>query len=173
MPSSATARRVADAPEKLTELLNRPELLREQAYLAGAWSDADSGKSIAVTDPASGEEIGSVPNMGGPETERAILAAEEAYPAWRATLAKDRARILRRWGDLMMENQEDLALIMTFEQGKPIEESRGEIAYAASFFEWFGEEAKRAYGDTIPSHLQGSKLLVTREPVGVTAAITP
>ena len=173
MPSSATARREADATGKLRDSLKRPDLLREQAYLAGDWTDADSGKSIAVTDPASGEEVGTVPNMGGPETERAIVAAEAAYPAWRAMLAKDRARILRRWGDLMLEHQEDLALIMTVEQGKPIDESRGEIAYAASFLEWFGEEAKRAYGDTIPTHLQGSKLLVTREPVGVTAAITP
>ncbi len=173
MPSSATARRLTGASEHLAELLKRPDLLREQAFLGGTWSAADSGKALSVTDPASGEEIGRVPNMGGPETERAIAAAEQAYPAWRALLAQDRARILRRWGDLMLEHREDLALIMTFEQGKPIEESRGEIAYAASFLEWFGEEAKRAYGDTIPSHLQGSKLLVSREPVGVTAAITP
>ena len=173
MPSSATARREADAADNLRDILSRPDLLREQAFLAGDWADADSGKSIAVTDPASGEEIGTVPNMGGPETERAILAAEEAYPAWRGLLAQDRARILRRWADLMLEHREDLALIMTLEQGKPLDESRGEIAYAASFLEWFGEEAKRAYGDTIPSHLQGSKLLVSREPVGVTAAITP
>ena len=165
MPSSATARREADAADNLRDILSRPDLLREQAFLAGDWADADSGKSIAVTDPASGEEIGTVPNMGGPETERAILAAEEAYPAWRGLLAQDRARILRRWADLMLEHREDLALIMTLEQGKPLDESRGEIAYAASFLEWFGEEAKRAYGDTIPSHLQGSKLLVSREPV--------
>ncbi|RDD61837.1 NAD-dependent succinate-semialdehyde dehydrogenase [Ferruginivarius sediminum] len=153
--------------------LRDSSLWREQAYLAGDWADADGKGRLAVTNPADGRELGWVPNMGQAETERAIEAAASAYPAWRAMLAKDRGAILQRWGELMMENQEDLAVIMTLEQGKPVWESRGEIAYAASFLTWFAAEAERAYGDTIPTHLEGRKLFAQREPVGVTAAITP
>ncbi|EWY38041.1 succinate-semialdehyde dehdyrogenase [Skermanella stibiiresistens SB22] len=148
-------------------------LLRGQCYVDGQWIDADSGKTIDVTNPANGEKLGTVPAMGADETRRAIEAANKAYPAWRAKTAKERAKIMRAWFDLMMENQEDLARIMTAEQGKPLTESRGEIAYAASFIEWFGEEAKRVYGDTIPQHLAGRRIVVTKEPIGVCAAITP
>ena len=128
-----------------------PELLRTQAYVDGAWIDADSGETFPVVDPATGETIAEVPRLGAAETRRAIEAAARALPAWRGMLAKERARILRTFADLMMEHQEDLSVLMTLEQGKPLAESRAEIAYAASFFEWFAEEAKRVYGDTIPS----------------------
>ncbi|MDF2096710.1 succinate-semialdehyde dehydrogenase [Aquibaculum arenosum] len=151
----------------------RPALLREDAWLEGRWTGADGDGRIEVTNPADGSLLGTIPDMGTAETKRAIEAAAAAWPAWRAHLAKDRAAILRRWADLMAENREELARLMTLEQGKPIAESRGEIDYAASFLEWFGEEAKRMYGETIPSHLPGSKMIVTREPIGVTAAITP
>ncbi|WP_456115309.1 NADP-dependent succinate-semialdehyde dehydrogenase [Skermanella mucosa] len=153
--------------------LKDPGLLRGQCYIDGQWIDADSGKTIDVTNPADGRKLGTVPAMGTAETRRAIEAAGRAYPAWRAKTAKERSKILRAWFDLMMANQEDLARIMTAEQGKPIAESRGEVAYAASFIEWFAEEAKRVYGDTIPPHLAGRRLVVTKEPVGVCAAITP
>ena len=153
--------------------LKDADLLRGRCYVDGQWIDADSGKTIDVTNPADGSKLGTVPAAGEAETRRAIEAANRAYPAWRAKTAKERAKILRAWFDLMMANQEDLARIMTAEQGKPIAESRGEIAYAASFIEWFGEEAKRVYGDTIPAHLPGRRLVVTKEPVGVCAAITP
>ena len=153
--------------------LKDAELLRGRCYVDGQWIDADSGKTIDVTNPADGSKLGTVPAAGEAETRRAIEAANRAYPAWRAKTAKERAKILRTWFDLMMANQEDLARIMTAEQGKPIAESRGEIAYAASFIEWFGEEAKRVYGDTIPAHLPGRRIVVTKEPVGVCAAITP
>jgi succinate-semialdehyde dehydrogenase/glutarate-semialdehyde dehydrogenase len=153
--------------------LSNPGLLRQQCYVAGVWCDADDGTTIDVTNPATGAVIATVPKMGAKETERAIAAAEKGYPAWRATPAKTRAQILRRWFDLMMENQEDLAVLMTAEQGKPLAESRGEIAYAASFIEWFAEEGKRVYGDTIPAAFEDKRIIVTKEPVGVTAAITP
>src|SRR5204863_6392301 len=123
--------------------------------------------------PATGEQLGTVPRMGAAEAKRAIDAAERAWPAWRAKTAKERAAILRRWFDLMMANQEDLAQLMTAEQGKPLTESRGEVAYAASFLEWFGEEAKRIYGDTIPGHQPDKRIVVTKEPIGVVACITP
>lgn len=151
----------------------RLDLLREKAWLDGCWVDADEGRRIQVTDPADGRLIGSVPDMGARETLRAITAAEAAWPAWRKLLPQERARILRHWADLMIQNREELALLMTLEQGKPLAEARGEIDYAASFLEWFGEEAKRMYGETIPSHLPDSKLIVSRAPIGVTAAITP
>ena len=150
-----------------------PRLLRQQCYLGGAWSDADDAATLEVTNPATGEKLGTVPKMGAAETRRAIDAAAAAYPAWRALPAKGRAQILRRWFHLMMENQEDLAVLMTAEQGKPLAESKGEIAYAASFIEWFGEEGKRLYGDTIPSPFPDRRIVVVKEPVGVTAAITP
>ncbi len=134
---------------------------------------SDSGEMFAVDDPATGETLLEVPRMGAAETERAIAAAEEALPAWRGLLAKERARILRRWADLMQENEDQLATLLTTEQGKPLAESRAEIAYAASFLEWFGEEAKRVYGDTIPSYMQDRRVVVLKQPVGVTVGITP
>jgi succinate-semialdehyde dehydrogenase/glutarate-semialdehyde dehydrogenase len=153
--------------------LKDQSLFREQAYVDGVWGDADGGQTIAVTNPATGAVIGSVPRMGTAETRRAIEAADRALPAWRALTAKDRAIRLRRWFELMMENQEDLARLMTLEQGKPLVESRGEIAYAASFIEWFAEEGKRVYGDIIPGHQPDKRVLVLKQPIGVTAAITP
>jgi len=153
--------------------LNDPKLFRQQAYIDGTWADADSGQTLMVNNPATGAIIGSVPKMGATETRRAIEAADKALPAWRALTAKERANKLRKWFDLMMANQEDLARLMTLEQGKPLTESRGEIAYAASFLEWFGEEAKRVYGDMIPGHQVDKRLMVLKQPIGVTAAITP
>ena len=153
--------------------LNDSSLLRQQAYVNGHWCEADSGARTEIRNPATDEVIGSVPNMGRAETRRAIEAAQAAQPAWRALTAKERANRLRQWFNLIMANQEDLARIMTAEQGKPLAEARGEIAYAASFIEWFAEEAKRAYGDVIPAHAGDKRLLVQKEPVGVTAAITP
>jgi len=135
--------------------------------------EADGGDEFPVDDPATGETIRTLPRMGAAETERALRAAEDALPAWRGLLAKERARILRRWADLMMENEDALARLLTTEQGKPLAESRVEVAYAASFLEWFGEEAKRVYGDTIPTYMRDRRIVVTKEPVGVTAGITP
>ena len=154
-------------------MLKDAKLFRQQCYLDGAWCAADDGRSFPVTDPASGQVLGSVPLMGAAETRRAIEAARLAQPAWRARTAGARARILRRWFELMLEHQEDLALLMTREQGKPLAESRGEIAYAASFIEWFAEEGKRVYGDVIPAAQADKRIVVTREPIGVCAAITP
>jgi succinate-semialdehyde dehydrogenase/glutarate-semialdehyde dehydrogenase len=148
-------------------------LLHQKCYIDGAWTDADDGTTIAVTNPATGGPIGSVPRMGAAEARRAVLAASAAWPAWRARTAKERAAILRRWFDLVMANQEDLAILMTAEQGKPLVESRGEIAYAASFIEWFAEEGKRVYGDTIPAQAADKRIVVLKEPIGVVAAITP
>ena len=153
--------------------LKDPTLFREACYIDGKWLAADSNQTIDVTNPASGEVLGTIPKMGADETRRAIDAANAAYPAWRAKTAKERASILRKWFDLMMENQEDLARMMTAEQGKPFKESMGEIVYAASFIEWFAEEGKRVYGDTIPQHAPGKRIVVTKEPIGVCAAITP
>jgi succinate-semialdehyde dehydrogenase/glutarate-semialdehyde dehydrogenase len=149
------------------------KLFRQQCYIDGAWVDADRKQSIDVTNPADNAVIGTVPKLGAAETRRAIEAAERAFPAWRAKTAKERAVIMRRWFDLMMANQDDLAVLMTTEQGKPLAESKGEIAYAASFLEWFGEEAKRVYGDTIPPHQGDKRIVVIKEPVGVVACITP
>jgi succinate-semialdehyde dehydrogenase/glutarate-semialdehyde dehydrogenase len=156
-----------------TRALKDPSLFRQQAYLDGAWVDADGGATINVDNPATADILGTVPKMGAAETRRAIAAAEAALPAWRAKTAKERAQILRRWFELMMANQEDLAILMTAEQGKPLAESRGEIAYAASFIEWFGEEAKRVYGDVIPGHGADKRIVVLKQPIGVCAAITP
>jgi len=153
--------------------LGDAKLLRQQCYIDGQWADADSGKVIDVTNPATGEVIATVPNMGTDETRRAIEAAEAAMPAWRAKTAAERAKILRDWFNLMMANQEDLGRIMTAEQGKPLAEAKGEIAYAASFIEWFAEEGKRAYGDTIPAPQADKRIIVLKEPIGVCAAITP
>jgi len=148
-------------------------LLRTQAYLAGEWTAAQTGATRDVLNPASGEKLGTVPNMGAAETRRAIEAAAAALPAWAKKTAQERAVILRRWYELMLANQEDLARIMTAEQGKPLAEARGEIAYAAGFIEWFGEEGKRLYGDIIPGHQADKRILVLRQPIGVVAAITP
>ncbi|HCL3680315.1 TPA: NADP-dependent succinate-semialdehyde dehydrogenase [Pseudomonas aeruginosa] len=153
--------------------LKDPSLFRQQAYIDGSWVDADSGQTLKVNNPATGEIIGTVPKMGAAETRRAIEAAERALPAWRALTAKERANKLRRWFELMIEHQDDLGRLLTQEQGKPLAEARGEIAYAASFFEWFGEEAKRVYGDIIPGHQPDKRLMVIKQPIGVTAAITP
>ncbi|MFI7858475.1 MULTISPECIES: NADP-dependent succinate-semialdehyde dehydrogenase [Pseudomonas] len=153
--------------------LKDAQLFRQQAFINGEWLDADSGQTINVTNPATGEVIGTVPKMGTAETRRAIEAADKALPAWRALTAKERSAKLRRWFELMIENQDDLARLMTTEQGKPLAEAKGEIAYAASFIEWFAEEAKRVYGDTIPGHQPDKRLIVIKQPIGVTAAITP
>ncbi|MBO9551792.1 NADP-dependent succinate-semialdehyde dehydrogenase [Pseudomonas sp.] len=153
--------------------LKDAQLFRQQAFINGEWLDADSGQTIKVTNPATGEVIGTVPKMGTAETRRAIEAADKALPAWRALTAKERSAKLRRWFELMIENQDDLARLMTTEQGKPLAEAKGEIAYAASFIEWFAEEAKRVYGDTIPGHQPDKRLIVIKQPIGVTAAITP
>jgi len=153
--------------------LKDKSLFRQQGYINGQWLDADSGLTIDVTNPATGEVLGTIPNMGGAETRRAIEAANAAWPAWRKKTAKERANILRKWFNLMMENQDDLAVIMTAEQGKPLAEAKGEVAYGASFVEWFAEEGKRIYGDTIPQHQPDKRIVVIKEPVGVVAAITP
>lgn len=153
--------------------LHDPDLLRTQAFIGGKWLDAASGATQAVLNPATGEPLGTVPDMGAAETRRAIELARQAFPAWAALAAKERAAILRRWYELLMANQEDLATLMTAEQGKPLAESRGEIAYGASFIEWFAEEGKRLYGDVIPGHQADKRNLVLRQPVGVVAAITP
>jgi succinate-semialdehyde dehydrogenase / glutarate-semialdehyde dehydrogenase len=142
-------------------------------FVGGTWVDAASGETMDVINPATGETIAEVPRMGVAETRRAIALAEKALPKWRSLLAKDRARILRRWADLMLENEEGLARLLTREQGKPLAESRTEIAYAASFYEWFGEEGKRVYGDTIPTYAADRRIVVTKDPIGVTAGITP
>ncbi len=154
-------------------ILKDSSLFRQQAFIDGAWCDADEGASFAVNNPATGALLGSVPDLGIAETKRAVAAAERALPDWKTRTAKERAQILRRWADLMMANQEDLAQLMTAEQGKPLTEARGEIGYAASFIEWFAEEGRRIYGDVIPSHGADKRILVLKQPIGVTAAITP
>ncbi len=148
-------------------------LLRDRAYSGGRWIAADSGDTFAVSNPADGAEIARVPELGAAETRRAVAAAEAALPAWRARTAKERGAILRRWHELILEHTEDLARLMTAEQGKPLAESRGEVAYGASFVEWFAEEAKRVYGDVIPHHTADKRLIALKQPVGVFAAITP
>jgi succinate-semialdehyde dehydrogenase/glutarate-semialdehyde dehydrogenase len=153
--------------------LHDEKLFRQHCYIDGEWVDAISRATIKVTNPANGETLGTVPKMGAEETRRAIEAADKALPAWRGKTAKERAQILRRWFDLLMANQEDLAALMTAEQGKPLAEAKGEIAYAASFIEWFAEEGKRVYGDTIPAHGTDKRIVVIKEPIGVCAAITP
>ena len=164
---------MATALEDVRVALKDPRLLREQCYIDGGWVDAEDGGRLEVTDPATGRVIGSVPRMGATETRRAIDAAARALPGWRAMTAKERSAILRRWFELILENAEDLAYLMTREQGKPLAESRGEIVYGASFVEWFAEEAKRVYGDTIPQTVRSRRILVLKQPVGVCAAITP
>lgn len=151
--------------------LQDPTLLKQQAYINGQWISGE--RQFAVTNPATGEILAHVPDLGQAETQQAIEAAEQAWGAWKKRTAKDRANTLRRWYDLVMANQEDLAVLMTAEQGKPLKESRGEVAYGASFIEWFAEEAKRVYGDIIPAHGTDKRIQVTREPIGIAAAITP
>ncbi len=153
--------------------LSRPDLFKQQAYINGQWVDADSGETIAVRNPATGAVLGTIPKMGATETRRAIEAAATAQKQWRRLSAKERAVILRRWFDLMMTHQDDLARIMTLEQGKPLAEAKGEIAYGASYLEWYAEEGKRAYGDVIPGPAHDRRIVVIKEPVGVCAAITP
>ena len=153
--------------------LEDPTLFRQQAYIAGAWVDADSGETVAVTNPATGEQLGTVPMCGTAETVRAIEAADAAQKQWRNVPAKERSAILRKLNDLMLANVADLALIMTSEQGKPLAEAKGEIAYAASFIEWFADEARRIYGDTIPATSNDKRIIALKQPVGTTAAITP
>ncbi len=153
--------------------LRDPDLLRSRCLVDGQWRDAEGGGTCDVRNPATGALLGTVPNMGEADTRRAIDAAHAAFPAWARTTAKERAQVLRRLYQLMLEHQDDLAVLMTAEQGKPLAESRGEIAYSAGFIEWFGEEAKRMYGDTIPGHAADKRILTLRQPVGVVAAITP
>jgi succinate-semialdehyde dehydrogenase/glutarate-semialdehyde dehydrogenase len=153
--------------------LKDPRLFRQTTYVNGAWTTARSGATIDVDNPATGEIIGTVPKLGAAETREAIQAAERAFPMWRRKTARERSVALRRWFDLMIEHQEDLARLMTIEQGKPLDESRGEVGYAASFLEWFAEEAKRVYGDTIPGHQADKRIVVLKQPIGVVACITP
>ncbi|MQW92260.1 succinate-semialdehyde dehydrogenase [Acinetobacter wanghuae] len=153
--------------------LNHPDLLKQQVYIDGVWLDAADQKTIAVTNPATGQEIATVPSVSALQVEQAVQAAESALKTWKLTTAKERSTLLRKWFNLIVENQEDLAVILSTEQGKPLAESRGEILYGASFIEWFAEEAKRTYGDVIPHDKQGRRLVVIKQPVGVVAAITP
>ena len=153
--------------------LENPILLRSNGYIDGRWEAADSGATLVVTDPANGERLGEVPLMGAAETTRAIAAAESALPAWRAKTAKERAAILRRWFDLIVAHADDLARMITAECGKPLAEAKGEVGYGASFVEWFAEEAKRAYGETIPGVVGDKRLITIKQPIGVCAAITP
>ncbi|WP_414706731.1 NAD-dependent succinate-semialdehyde dehydrogenase [Salibaculum sp.] len=161
------------ASTHLKDILSRPDLLIEQAFVGGDWVDGPGGASFEVTNPARGDVIARVADLDRAQVAKAITAADTARRAWAARTAKDRAKVLRRWFDLMMEHQEDLARIMTAEQGKPLAEARGEVAYGASFIEWFGEEAKRLYGETIPGHQPDKRITVIRQPVGVCASITP
>jgi succinate-semialdehyde dehydrogenase/glutarate-semialdehyde dehydrogenase len=153
--------------------LRDPELFRQQAYLSGHWCDADSGATTAVNNPATGDVLGTVPTMGADETRRAIADAKKAWTDWRRRTAKERSIILRKWHDLMLANVDDLGMLMTAEQGKPLAESKGEIVYAAGFIEWFAEEGKRVYGDTVPSPWADRRVVVVKEPIGVCAAVTP
>ena len=162
-----------DQTTDLKSLLSRPDLLCTKAFVAGEWVDAKSGKTFDVTNPARGDVIAQVADLDRSEIKVAIAAAAKAQKGWAALAAKERAKVLRKWFDLLMENQEDLAIIMTSEQGKPLSEARGEVAYGASFVEWFGEEAKRVYGETIPGHMADKRIQVIKQPIGVAAGITP
>ncbi len=162
-----------DSVTDLRSLLKDPSLLATKAYVAGEWIDADDGTSFEVTNPARGDVIARVPNLGRAETARAIAAAAKAQKEWAARTGKERAAIMRKWFDLMMANQDDLGTILCAEMGKPLAEAKGEIAYGASFIEWFGEEAKRVYGETIPGHQRDKRITVIKQPIGVVASITP
>jgi succinate-semialdehyde dehydrogenase/glutarate-semialdehyde dehydrogenase len=162
-----------DSVTNLRDMLKDPSLLASQAYVAGEWINADDGTTFAVVNPARGDVIAEVPNLGRAETARAIAAAQAAMKDWAARPAKERAQVMRKWFDLMMANQDDLGVILCAEMGKPLAEAKGEIAYGASFIEWFGEEAKRVYGETIPGHQRDKRLTVIKQPIGVVASITP
>jgi len=162
-----------DTVTNLRGLLKDPSLLATKAYVAGEWIDADDGSTFPVVNPARGDVIAEVPNLSRAETARAIAAAKDAQKEWAARTAKERAIILRKWFDLMMANQDDLGIILCAEMGKPLAEAKGEIAYGASFIEWFAEEAKRVYGETIPGHQRDKRLMVLKQPIGVVASITP
>ncbi len=162
-----------DTLERAFPSLKDPSLFRQQCYVDGKWSDAEGGATLKVDNPATGAIIGTAPRMGAAETRRAIDAAAKAWPAWRAKTAKERSAILRRWYELMLAHADDLALVLTTEQGKPFAEAKGEIGIAAAYVEWFAEEAKRVYGDVIPTVANDRRLVVVKEPVGVCAAITP
>ncbi len=162
-----------DSVTNLASLLNDPSLLCTKAYVAGQWVDADDGTTFPVINPARGDVICHVPNLSRAETARAIAAANTAMKDWAARTGKERAQIMRKWFDLMMANQDDLGKILTAEMGKPLAEAKGEIAYGASFIEWFGEEAKRIYGETIPGHQRDKRLTVLKQPIGVVGSITP
>ncbi len=162
-----------DKTPSLDSILNDPSLVRTAAYIDGEWVGADSGKTVSVTNPSSGEEIATIPDMGAEETRRAIDAAEIAQKGWAAKTARDRSVVLKKWYELIMENQDDLGAILTAEMGKPLAEAKGEIAYGASFIEWFAEEGKRIYGDVIPGHQEDKRIIVLKQPVGVVGAITP
>ena len=149
------------------------ELVKNQAYVDGQWVSAASGKTLDVLNPATGEKVGEVPDLSAAEASAAVEAADRAFASWKKTTAKQRCALLRRWYELLMENQEALAQLLTAEQGKPLSEARGEVAYGASFAEWFAEEAKRTYGEHIPSPSPTSRLVTILQPVGVVAAITP
>ncbi len=162
-----------DQPTDLKSLLKDPSLLETRAYVAGEWINADDGKTFAVTNPARGDVIAQVADLTRAEVKRAIAAAETAMAEWKARTGKERAAVLRKWFDLMVANADDLATILTAEMGKPLAEARGEILYGAAFVEWFGEEAKRIYGETIPGHMRDKRITVLKQPVGVVASITP
>ena len=162
-----------DTTPSLDSVLSDPSLVKNAAYIDGAWVGADSGKSVPVLNPSSGEQIATVPDMGADETRRAIEAAEVAQKLWARKTAKDRASVLKKWFELIMANQDDLGAILTAEMGKPLAEAKGEIAYGASFIEWFAEEAKRIYGDVIPGHQEDKRIVVLKQPIGVVGAITP
>ncbi len=162
-----------DETTNLKSMLRRPDLVCDAAFVGGEWKQAASGATFAVMNPARGDVIAHIPDLSRAEVAQAIDAAQKAQKPWAALAAKDRAKVLRKWYDLMMENQEDLAIIMTSEQGKPLAEARGEVAYGASFVEWFGEEAKRVYGQTIPGHMADKRIAVIKQPIGVAAGITP
>ena len=162
-----------DSVTNLRDLLKDPTLLATKAYVAGQWIDADDGTTFPVINPARGDVICQVPNLGRAETARAIAAANTAMKEWAARTGKERAQVMRKWFDLMMANQDDLGLILTAEMGKPLAEAKGEIAYGASFIEWFGEEAKRVYGETIPGHQRDKRITVIKQPIGVVGSITP
>jgi succinate-semialdehyde dehydrogenase / glutarate-semialdehyde dehydrogenase len=164
---------IASAPAQEAVRLKERGLLLDKGYVAGQWIGADGGETFDVLDPARGGLLARVPRMGAAETRRGIEAAVNAYPTWRSLLAKERAQILQRWADSLLEHIDDLSLLLTAEQGKPLAESKAEIVYAASFLEWFGEEAKRAYGDTIPTYMQDRRVVVLKQPIGVSAGITP
>jgi succinate-semialdehyde dehydrogenase/glutarate-semialdehyde dehydrogenase len=173
LPQEETLMAPPDSPEREVPPLKDPSLLRMQCYVDGKWIDADDGGTTTIANPAPGRRVGTAPVCGAAETRRAIEAADRAWPAWRAKTAKERSVIMRKWFDLMMANVDDLALILTTEQGKPLGESKGEVTIGAAYIEWFAEEAKRVYGDVIPTIGNDRRLVVTKEPVGVCAAITP